>query len=132
MPARLPLGLSHVLARFRFPGTLRARLTAAFSSLILLAALLVTLALVSHSVTSQLEAQRRIGASLLDILVPALQIAVRQNNNVGFDTLVGHAAEDAAVTGLRVRDKSGVTLYEYARADEPAAWYTRWFAPTSA
>lgn len=132
LPVRLPFGLSHLLSRFRFPGTLRARLTAAFSGLILLAALLVTLALVSHAVTAQLEAQRRIGASLLDILVPALQVSAHQDNGPGFEHVVGRAAEDAAVAGLRVYDGAGATIYEYARDDEPSAWYTRLFAAASA
>ncbi len=129
---RLPVALHELIARFRFPGTLRTRLTAAFSGLILLAAALVTLALANHSVSVQLEAQQRLGESLLRMLVPALRMTTRKEQAFGLDGFVSRAADDPAIAGIRVNDTAGYKLYEYLRDDEPPAWYTRLLVRESA
>ncbi len=129
---RLPAFLNGAVGRFRLPGTLRTRLTAAFSGLILLAASLVTVALANRSVAVQLEAQQRVGESLLHMLVPALQVTTRKEQTLGLDGFVSRAAEDVAVAELRISDASGYRLYEHMRNDEPAAWYTQLFARDAA
>lgn len=132
-PSRARMRLSSVFGsfaeRFRFAGTLRTRLTTAFSALTVLAAALVVIALAKHSAALQLDAQQSVGQSVMHVLAPAIQTAPRQDYALGLNGFVSRIAADAAVAALRITDEGGFKLYEYVGADEPAAWYTRLLAP---
>lgn len=125
--ARLPTLLESVFQRVRFPGTLRTRLTAAFSAMVLLAAALVTVTLAKHGAEVQLDAQQRIAQSLIRLLGPALQFAPSRQAALGLEGFVSKALEDTAIAGVRITDASGDKLYEHLQSDEPAAWYTQLF-----
>src|SRR6266436_6638420 len=110
----VPTFLRGMMDRFRFPGTLRTRLTAAFSALALVAAVLVTVALANHAASVELDAQRRVGESLLRVVGTALQLTPRQSYAPGLDDVVSKAVEDSALAGIRISDADN-KLYEYLR-----------------
>jgi diguanylate cyclase (GGDEF)-like protein/PAS domain S-box-containing protein len=126
----VPAFLRGMIKRFRFPGTLRTRLTVAFSGLVLVAAVLATFTLANHAASVELDAQRRVAESLVHVVVPALQLTPRQGNALGIEDFIGKAAADSAVAGIRISD-AGDELYRYTRDDEAPAWYTQLFARDS-
>jgi diguanylate cyclase (GGDEF)-like protein/PAS domain S-box-containing protein len=114
-----------LLARLRFPGTLRARLTAAFAALILLGTVLVTLVLARHAAIVQIDGQRAFGESALHMLAPAIQGEIPLDDIYGLNGYISHIATDSAVAALRIVDGSNWVHYNYSNSDEAAAWYTR-------
>jgi diguanylate cyclase (GGDEF)-like protein/PAS domain S-box-containing protein len=123
---QLLYALQTLVGRLRFPGTLRTRLTAVFSGLIILTAALVTIVLARHAAHAQLEAQRSFGTGVLQLLEPAIHGAARADNLYGLDGYVNQIAATPAISRLRiVTAASGSSLYEYVNDDEVSAWYTR-------
>ncbi|MBI3896842.1 MAG: EAL domain-containing protein [Gammaproteobacteria bacterium] len=121
--------LGNMISRLRLPGSLQARLTAAFSGLILLTAVLVTIALAKYTAHVQLEAQENFGHRLIQTLAPVVQGMIATDKVFGLDGYVSHIADDPAIAAIRITDASGTRLYEYVHDTEPAAWYTRLLTP---
>jgi diguanylate cyclase (GGDEF)-like protein/PAS domain S-box-containing protein len=124
---RFPLlaSLSGLRGRLRFPGSLRARLTAVFAGMVLMTAALVTIVLAKHAANAQLEAQQAFGASVMRMLIPAVQGTIRSDNIYAPGGYIGRLATDPSVAAIRILDADGRTLYDYAGNDARAAWYTR-------
>ncbi len=125
---RLFSTLSGLAARLRLRATLRVRLTVMLCALIALIAGVVIVVLAKQAATVQLEAQRTVGRSLLHVLTPSVQTTPRQDYALGLNGFVSRVAADAAIAAVRITDGGGFKLYEYLRADEAPAWYTRLLA----
>lgn len=121
-----------MIRRLRFPQTLRARLTAAFSVLLLLAALLVTVVLARQSARDQLAAQERLGESVIHMITPALQGRIAADNLYGLDGYVSRVAADPAIADIRIADATGAKLFERLSPATAPAWYTRALLPETA
>lgn len=117
--------------RFRFPGTLRARLTFVFSGLVLLGSVLVTGALTRDTLKTELAAQARVGEHTLDAVVAAVAAGMPAERLYGLDGYVNRLADDPAINAIRIVDGAGGKLYEYVGPPASAAWYTRLLAGES-
>lgn len=120
------------IGRFRFPGTLRTRLTVAFSAMTALAAALVVVVLATHSAMVQLAAQQSVARSLLHMLASTVQVTPRQRYASYLDNVAADVTGDSTIAAVRITDSTGAVLYQYLGNDAPAAWYTRLLAPATA
>src|SRR5581483_3803926 len=90
-----------MIRRLRLPQTLRARLTGAFALLLLLAAVCVSLVLARQTAHTQLAAQERLGASVIDMITPALQGMIDGGQVFGLDGYVSRVAADPTIAAIR-------------------------------
>lgn len=114
-----------LLARLRFPGSLRTRLTVAFSVLILFGATLVTGVLARHAAIAQMEAQYDVGDSTIQMLLPIIESKLALENAYGLEGYVSRVAKNPAIATLRIVDARGSVVYDYANRDDASRWYAR-------
>ena len=109
----------------RFPGTLRTRMTLAFSLLLILATVVATAHFASQIVSAQLAAQQQLGRGLIGFLQPALQRQAGASNIDQLDPLLRRISADPVIQGITITDSRGANLYTLQRAVEQPGWLTR-------
>jgi diguanylate cyclase (GGDEF)-like protein/PAS domain S-box-containing protein len=120
-----------------FPDTLRSRMALALSTLLVCA----TIVALQHSATrvaqNQLNAQRELAHSLIELLQPAVQQLMTQpadtlaRSNPMLAKILRDIAHNPAISSLRIADRAGKTLYQYAQNLEPPSRLTRLLTPDS-
>ncbi len=115
-----------------FPRTLRARIAAAFSLLLLFTAAVVTIAFVRQAAQSHLEAQKQVANNLMLFVEPAVRDMVASRDLEGLNNYMQKIATDPAIATLRIVDESGSSLlYQHHGDMEPASWLSRLLAGVS-
>ena len=109
-----------------FPRTLRARIAAAFSLLLLLTATVVTIAFARQAAQTHLDAQQQVAKNLMLFVEPAVRGMVANYDVAGLDNYMQKIAGDPVIASLRIIDESGGSLmYAHEGNGEPASWLSR-------
>ena len=115
-----------------FPRTLRARIAAAFSILLLFTAAAVTLAFARQAAHTHLETQQQLAQNLMVFVEPAVRGMVTSYDVTGLDNYMQKIAADPAIASIRIVDESGGSLlYQHQGNAEPASWMSRILAGVS-
>lgn len=115
-----------------FPRTLRARIAAAFSILLLFTAAAVTLAFARQAAHTHLETQQQLARNLMVFVEPAVRGLVTNYDVTGLDNYMQKIAADPAIASIRIVDESGGSLlYQHQGNAEPASWMSRILAGVS-
>jgi diguanylate cyclase (GGDEF)-like protein/PAS domain S-box-containing protein len=115
-----------------FPRTLRARIAASFSILLLLTAAVVTLAFARQAAHTHLEAQQQLAQNLMVFVEPAVRGMVANYDVTGLDNYMQKIAADPAIASIRIVDESGGSLlYQHQGDMEPASGMSRILAGVS-
>ncbi len=115
-----------------FPRTLRARIAASFSILLLFTAAAVTLAFARQAAHTHLETQQQLAQNLMVFVEPAVRGLVTNYDVTGLDTYMQKIAADPAIASIRIVDESGGSLlYQHQGNAEPASWMSRILAGVS-
>ena len=115
-----------------FPRTLRARIAAAFSILLLFTAAAVTLAFARQAAHTHLETQQQLAQNLMVFVEPAVRGLVTNYDVTGLDNYMQKIAADPAIASIRIVDESGGSLlYQHQGNAEPASWMSRILAGVS-
>lgn len=115
-----------------FPRTLRARIAAAFSVLLLFTAAAVTLAFARQAAHTHLETQQQLAQNLMVFVEPAVRGMVTNYDVTGLDNYMQKIAADPAIASIRIVDESGGSLlYQHQGNAEPASWMSRILAGVS-
>lgn len=86
----------------------------------------VTLLLAQQAGHTQLEAQQRLGRSLIQFLEPALRRGAAGRDAAGLEQAVRRLAADPAVAVIRITDNTGAPLLEHRGDLQPTGLATRW------
>ena len=115
-----------------FPRTLRARITASFSILLLFTAAAVTLAFARQAAHTHLETQQQLAQNLMVFVEPAVRGLVASYDVTGLDNYMQKIAADPAIASIRIVDEGGGSLlYQHQGNAEPASWMSRILAGVS-
>ena len=115
-----------------FPRTLRARIAASFSILLLFTAAAVTLAFARQAAHTHLETQQQLAQNLMVFVEPAVRGMVTNYDITGLDNYMQKIAADPAIASIRIVDESGGSLlYQHQGNAEPASWMSRILAGVS-
>jgi diguanylate cyclase (GGDEF)-like protein/PAS domain S-box-containing protein len=115
-----------------FPRTLRARIAASFSLLLLFTAAAVTLAFARQAAHTHLETQQQLTQNLMVFVEPAVRDMVTNYDITGLDNYMQKIAADPAIASIRIVDESGGSLlYQHQGNAEPASWMSRILAGVS-
>jgi len=115
-----------------FPRTLRARIAASFSILLLFTAAAVTLAFARQAAHAHLETQQQLAQNLMVFVEPAVRGMVTNYDITGLDNYMQKIAADPAIASIRIIDESGGSLlYQHQGNAEPASWMSRILAGVS-
>jgi diguanylate cyclase (GGDEF)-like protein/PAS domain S-box-containing protein len=115
-----------------FPRTLRARIAASFSILLLLTAAAVTLAFARQAAHTHLETQQQLAQNLMVFVEPAVRGMVTNYDITGLDNYMQKIAADPAIASIRIVDEGGGSLlYQHQGNAEPASWMSRILAGVS-
>ena len=115
-----------------FPRTLRARIAASFSILLLFTAAAVTLAFARQAAHTHLETQQQLAQNLMVFVEPAVRGMVTNYDVTGLDNYMQKIAADPAIASIRIVDESGGSLlYQHQGNAEPASWMSRILAGVS-
>ena len=115
-----------------FPRTLRARIAAAFSILLLFTAAAVTLAFARQAAHTHLETQQQLAQNLMVFVEPAVRGLVTNYDVTGLDNYMQKIAADPAIASIRIVDEGGGSLlYQHQGNAEPASWMSRILAGVS-
>jgi len=115
-----------------FPRTLRARIAAAFSILLLFTAAAVTLAFARQAAHTHLETQQQLAQNLMVFVEPAVRGMVTSYDVTGLDNYMQKIAADPTIASIRIVDESGGSLlYQHQGNAEPASWMSRILAGVS-
>ena len=115
-----------------FPRTLRARIAAAFSILLLFTAAAVTLAFARQAAHTHLETQQQLAQNLMVFVEPAVRGMVTSYDVTGLDNYMQKIAADPAIASIRIVDEGGGSLlYQHQGNAEPASWMSRILAGVS-
>ena len=115
-----------------FPRTLRARIAAAFSILLLFTAAAVTLAFARQAAHTHLETQQQLAQNLMVFVEPAVRGMVTSYDVTGLDNYMQKIAADPAIASIRIVDEGGGSLlYQHLGNAEPASWMSRILAGVS-
>jgi diguanylate cyclase (GGDEF)-like protein/PAS domain S-box-containing protein len=115
-----------------FPRTLRARIAASFSLLLLFTAAAVTLAFARQAAHTHLETQQQLAQNLMVFVEPAVRGMVTNYDITGLDNYMQKIAADPAIASIRIIDESGGSLlYQHQGNAEPASWLSRVLAGVS-
>ena len=115
-----------------FPRTLRARIAASFSILLLFTAAAVTLAFARQAAHAHLETQQQLAQNLMVFVEPAVRGMVTNYDITGLDNYMQKIAADPAIASIRIVDESGGSLlYQHQGNAEPASWMSRILAGVS-
>jgi len=108
------------------PRTLRTRIAVAFSFLMLLAAVVVTLALARQAARTHFETQQQLAQKLMVLVEPAIRGMVASYDVTGLDRYMRRIADDPAIASIRIVDEGGGSLlYGHEGNTEPASWLAR-------
>ncbi len=109
-----------------FPRSLRARITLAFSFVLLLTAAVVTLAFARQAAQAHFATQQQLAQKLMMLVEPAIRSMVGNYDVMGLDRYMSQIAGDPAIASIRIVDEGGGSLlYGYEGNTEPASWLTR-------
>lgn len=109
-----------------FPRTLRARIAAAFSMVLLLTAAAVTIGFARQTAHNNLEAQQQVARNLMVFIEPAVRHMVTNYDVAGLDNYMRQVAADPAIASIRIVDEGGGSpLYEHRGKTETASWLSR-------
>lgn len=115
-----------------FPRTLRARIAASFSILLLFTAAAVTLAFARQAAHTHLETQQQLAQNLMVFVEPAVRGMVTNYDIAGLDNYMQKIAADPAIASIRIVDEGGGSLlYQHQGNAEPASWMSRILAGVS-
>jgi diguanylate cyclase (GGDEF)-like protein/PAS domain S-box-containing protein len=115
-----------------FPRTLRARIAASFSILLLFTAAAVTLAFARQAAHSHRETQQQLAQNLMVFVEPAVRGMVTNYDITGLDNYMQKIAADPAIASIRIVDEGGGSLlYQHQGNAEPASWVSRIMAGVS-
>jgi len=115
-----------------FPRTLRARIAASFSVLLLFTAAAVTLAFARQAAHTHLETQQQLAQNLMVFVEPAVRGLVASYDVTGLDNYMQKIAADPAIASIRIVDDGGGSLlYQHQGNAEPASWMSRILAGVS-
>lgn len=115
-----------------FPRTLRARIAASFSILLLFTAAAVTLAFARQAAHTHLETQQQLAQNLMVFVEPAVRGMVTNYDITGLDNYMQKIAADPAIASIRIVDEGGGSLlYQHQGNAEPASWMSRILAGVS-
>ncbi len=115
-----------------FPRTLRARIAASFSILLLFTAAAVTLAFARQAAHTHLETQQQLAQNLMVFVEPAVRGMVTSYDVTGLDNYMQKIAADPAIASIRIVDEGGGSLlYQHQGNAEPASWMSRILAGVS-
>ena len=115
-----------------FPRTLRARIAASFSILLLFTAAAVTIGFAHQAAQTHLETQRRLANNLMVFVEPAVRGMVASYDIAGLDEYMQKIAADPAIASIRIIDEGGGSLlYQHQGNAEPASWLSRMLAGAS-
>ena len=115
-----------------FPRTLRARIAAAFSILLLFTAAAVTLAFARQAAHTHLETQQQLAQNLMVFVEPAVRGMVTSYDVTGLDNYMQKIAADPAIASIRIVDEGGGSLlYQHQGNAEPASRMSRILAGVS-
>jgi len=115
-----------------FPRTLRARIAASFSVLLLFTAAAVTLAFARQAAHTHLETQQQLAQNLMVFVEPAVRGMVTNYDITGLDNYMQKIAADPAIASIRIVDEGGGSLlYQHQGNAEPASWMSRILAGVS-
>ena len=115
-----------------FPRTLRARIAASFSILLLFTAAAVTLAFARQAAHTHLETQQQLAQNLMVFVEPAVRGMVTNYDIAGLDNYMQKIAADPTIASIRIVDEGGGSLlYQHQGNAEPASWMSRILAGVS-
>jgi len=115
-----------------FPRTLRARISASFSILLLFTAVAVTLTFARQAAHTHLETQQQLAQNLMVFVEPAVRGMVTNYDIAGLDNYMQKIAADPAIASIRIVDESGGSLlYQHQGDMEPASGMSRILAGVS-
>ena len=115
-----------------FPRTLRARIAASFSILLLFTAAAVTLAFARQAAHTHLETQQQLAQNLMVFVEPAVRGMVTSYDVTGLDNYMQKIAADPTIASIRIVDEGGGSLlYQHQGNAEPASWMSRILAGVS-
>ncbi|WP_372523348.1 putative bifunctional diguanylate cyclase/phosphodiesterase [Sulfuricaulis sp.] len=115
-----------------FPRTLRARIAASFSILLLFTAAAVTLAFARQAAHAHLETQQQLAQNLMVFVEPAVRGMVTNYDVTGLDNYMQKIAADPTIASIRIVDEGGGSLlYQHQGNAEPASWMSRILAGVS-
>jgi diguanylate cyclase (GGDEF)-like protein/PAS domain S-box-containing protein len=115
-----------------FPRTLRARIAASFSILLLFTAVAVTLTFARQAAHAHLETQQQLAQNLMVFVEPAVRGMVTNYDITGLDNYMQKISADPAIASIRIVDESGGSLlYQHQGNAEPASLMSRILAGVS-
>jgi diguanylate cyclase (GGDEF)-like protein/PAS domain S-box-containing protein len=115
----------------RLPGTLHGRMALAFSLLLFFAATVISLTLATRTAQNQLQAQQRLGLSLIGLLENYVEQLAQGSDLRELDAALGRVGADLALGSIRITDAHGKVLYARMIEDAPPSTLTRLIAGVS-
>jgi diguanylate cyclase (GGDEF)-like protein/PAS domain S-box-containing protein len=115
----------------RLPGTLHGRMALAFSLLLFFAATVTSLTLATRTAQNQLQAQQRLGSSLVSLLDEYVEHVALRRDLPELDAALARVGADLALGSLRLTDDRGQVLYARVIEHAPPSRLTRLIAGVS-